>query len=146
MKRILIAVASAWLLAFTLSACKTAEPESATVKPEPQPQKQAAHEGRAYLGIMYVEGAMGVRIAQVFPNSPAEKAGLEVGDVIVTANGYPVLGTYTLNKRILSLNPGDEVSLEILKRDGSRLLKKATLAPLPEKYREEYSTTPGYPD
>lgn len=107
-----------------------------------EPVARPVEQGRAYLGIMYVEGAMGVRIAQVFPGSPAEKAGLEVGDVIVTANGFPVLGTYTLNKRILSLDPGDEVSLEILKRDGNRLLKRATLAPLPRKYKEEYEKIP----
>ena len=119
--------------------CKTdATVRTETVKPSP------AQKGPAYLGIMYTEDAMGVRVAQVFPGSPAEEAGLEVGDLIVTANGYPVLGTYTLNKRILSLDPGDEVSLEVLKRDGSRILRKAVLAPLPAKYKEEYEETPGY--
>ncbi|MCB1140402.1 MAG: PDZ domain-containing protein [Leptospiraceae bacterium] len=121
--------------------CSTPQQDNSGVQTT-KPTEVPAEQGRAYLGIMYVEGAMGVRIAQVFPGSPAEKAGLEVGDVIVTANGYPVLGTYTLNKRILSLNPGDEVSLEILKRDGNRLLKRATLAPLPRKYKEEYEKIP----
>ncbi len=107
--------------------------------------KQPVEKGRAYLGIMYQEDAMGVRIVQVFPGSPAEEAGLEIGDLIVTANGFPVLGTYTLNKRILSLSPGDEVSVEVMKRNGKRELKKATLAPLPERYKEQYNQNTGYP-
>ncbi|MBR30695.1 MAG: hypothetical protein CMN77_05240 [Spirochaetaceae bacterium] len=115
----------------------------------PAPERevtQPAETGRAYLGIMYQEDAMGVRIVQVFPGSPAEEAGLEIGDLIVTANGFPVLGTYTLNKRILSLSPGDEVSVEVMKRNGNRELKKATLAPLPERYKEQYNNNSGYPN
>ena len=139
MNRILVLTLSLVLLG--ISNCKTVEPE----KPEVS-SPASENQGRAYLGIMYQEDAMGVRIVQVFPGSPAEKAGLEIGDLIVTANGYPVLGTYTLNKRILSLNPGDEESVEIMKRDGKRQLKKAILAPLPERYKEQYSGNPGYPN
>jgi S1-C subfamily serine protease len=125
-----------------VGACSSTEPaRKAEERPRPVESVQT---GPAYLGIMYVEGPMGVRVAQVFPGSPADQAGLEIGDLIVTANGYPVLGTYTLNRRILSLNPGDEVSLEIMKRDGQKVLKKAVLATLPEKYRQQYSDTPGY--
>ncbi|MEQ8350604.1 MAG: PDZ domain-containing protein [Leptospiraceae bacterium] len=122
------------------AACQTPETQNAETT-----QEQPVQTGRAYLGIMYQEDAMGVRIVQVFPGSPAEEAGLEIGDLIVTANGYPVLGTYTLNKRILSLDPGDEVSVEVMKRNGNRELKKAILAPLPDRYKEQYNNPAGYP-
>lgn len=87
--------------------------------------------GTAYLGIQYIKVRDGVRVVEVFPGSPAEKVGLALGDLILSTDGYPILGTFTLRERILSLKPGDTITLEIEKRDGRRRLKKAVLARLP---------------
>ncbi len=109
--------------------CKTKEvkaPETPVVEP------------KAYLGIIYVETSTGVQIAEVFPNSPAQKAGLEPGDLILTANGYPILGTYTLKEHIFSLKSGSEVILEVEKLNGKRIITKAILEPLPEEYKKFY--------
>ena len=47
-----------------------------------------------YLGIdevAVVDGVtQGIQVMRVFPGSPAERAGLQVGDVIHTANGYRI--------------------------------------------------------
>jgi serine protease Do len=53
-------------------------------------------------------------------NSPAEQAGLEVGDVIVGLNGVPIVQSNDLQRRIAGLRPGDRVRLEVI-RYGERL-------------------------
>lgn len=93
--------------------------------------------GPAYLGILYMETPDGVMVAEVYPDSPAEKAGLRPYDLIVSANGFPVIGPYTLKERILSLKPGTQVEIEVLSRDGGRALKRVALEPMPERFRRQ---------
>ncbi len=100
-----------------------------------KPNKNNTTEQQAYLGIIYIETSSGVQIAEVFPDSPASKAKLEPGDLILTANGYPVLGSYTLKEHIFSLKSGSEVILEVEKLNGKKVIVKAILEPMPEKYK-----------
>lgn len=68
-----------------------------------------------YIGIQMLPHADGVRIDQVLANSPAEKAGLRVNDIIVGLNGQPVIEQSELRKAI-QLNPvGAEVTLKVLR-------------------------------
>ena len=39
----------------------------------------------------------GMKVIGVHPDSPAQKAGIEVGDVIVAANGVPITGAESLS-------------------------------------------------
>ncbi len=48
-------------------------------------------------------------------NSPAEKAGIEVGDVITTAAGKPVDQVSTLQRIIRGFKPGDVVDLDVMR-------------------------------
>ncbi len=119
-----------WLAALVaiLLACSTEQK-----KPAPVPTEQ----GPAYLGILYMETLDGVMVSEVYPDSPAEKAGLRPYDLIVSANGYPVIGPYTLKERILSLKPGTQVEIEVLTREGTRTLKKVRLERMPERFRKK---------
>jgi S1-C subfamily serine protease len=121
-------------LSWILTYCKTQEVQEKSNKDLSSLRK----EEQAYLGILYVETSSGVQIAEVFPDSPAQKSGLEAGDLILSANGYPVLGPYTLKENIFSLKPGTEVILEVEKLNGKRVIIKATLEPMPEKYKKFY--------
>jgi len=47
--------------------------------------------------------------------SPAEKAGLEIGDIIITADGKPVDQVSTLQRIIRGRKPGDVVDLEVMR-------------------------------
>jgi carboxyl-terminal processing protease len=47
------------------------------------------------VGIEVAQSAKGLRIARVYADSPAQKAGLKTGDVIVRAAGHPLAGLTT---------------------------------------------------
>ena len=63
------------------------------------------------------DGAKGVLISQVNPDSPAGKAGLKNGDIITRIAGHAVKGPEEVQEAVASMAPGDKVSVEIL-RDG----------------------------
>lgn len=84
----------------------------------------------AYLGVSTREETKlsdgGARITRIFPDTPAQKAGLEEGDVIVAANGKPVRGPAMLTETIHAAKPGDRIAFEVV-RDGDRKTVTAEL-------------------
>ena len=68
----------------------------------------------------------GVRITGVREESPAEKAGLQGGDVIVELGGREITDLYAYTYALREHKPGDEVVVVVL-RDGERLSFKAVL-------------------
>jgi len=75
----------------------------------------------------------GVRISEVSANTPAEKAGLEPGDIVVKIDGKPVASAFAFRDMIGKLSPGDTIALLVL-RDKKELTLTAKLdeAPDPE--------------
>ena len=53
----------------------------------------------------------------VFPGSPAEKAGLKKNDIILEINGEKITKDNSLAEIILKYNPQDQVSLKILRNN-----------------------------
>jgi putative serine protease PepD len=72
------------------------------------------------------DGGAGAVIAEVTPDSPADEAGFEVGDVVVEADGRPVGGQGGLIAAIRDGRPGTELTFTVL-RDGDLLDLTATL-------------------
>ncbi len=72
------------------------------------------------------EPGQGAKISGVSEGSPAEKAGLVAGDVIVEFDGKPITGLHDLSYAIKDRKPGDEVEVVVM-RNGKRMTFKATL-------------------
>jgi len=70
----------------------------------------------------------GALVTQVEPGSPAEKAGLEAGDVIVEINGKPIDSSSDLRNEIGLVRAGEPVDVTSV-RNGQRRTSKATVAP-----------------
>ncbi len=62
----------------------------------------------------------GALVSQVMPGSPAEKAGLQAGDVIRSVNGNPVRESSSLPPMIGNMAPGTKVRLGVF-RDGKTI-------------------------
>lgn len=111
---------------------------------------------KAWLGIAYqvltrdigealgLEETQGIRITQVFPQTPAEQAGLQVGDIVTRIDGLPVeaqevsdIELFTVMVRQFDI--GSTVVLDII-RNKKSIKKNVTLAasPRPPSEMEKY--------
>jgi len=100
-----------------------------------QLREQAAGTTRdeGFLGVSLNErtdGGVGSIIATVQPGSPAEKAGIRVDDIVLAVDGEPVNGQAGLVAAIRDRNPGDTISIDLV-RDGERVAITATLVARP---------------
>ena len=98
---------------------------------------------RAYLGISMQElrPAMakalgdpqlhGALVGDVTANSPAQKAGIQRGDIVLEVNGTPVSDTNQLRNAVSMMSPGSVVKLKVFRRGSERELS-AVLAELPD--------------
>jgi serine protease Do len=80
----------------------------------------------AMLGIMMGEALGGVRVLQVFPDSPAAKAGLAVDDVVLSIADKPTPHREALVAQVQSRPPGTQVPL-LVRRGREKLTLQATL-------------------
>jgi S1-C subfamily serine protease len=61
----------------------------------------------------------GAYVVALAPGGPAEKAGIKVGDVIVTFDGKPIDTDDDLRTAILAKKPGDQVTVQVVGSGGS---------------------------
>lgn len=86
-----------------------------------------ARRGSAVMGVSGEDHEEGAKITAVTEGLPAEKSGIEVGDVITRVDGKEFEGFDGLAQLILDKRPGDVIEVKII-RGGERLTKKVTLA------------------
>src|SRR5437588_163508 len=72
----------------------------------------------------------GALVGEVTPKSPAEKAGLEAGDIIEDFNGKKVTDSHHLKLEVARVAPGTKVPVTVL-RDGSTKHLEVTIKELP---------------
>lgn len=65
----------------------------------------------------------GAVITQVSPGSPADKAGLKAGDIVIEVDGKPVRDANTLRNAIGLLRIGSEVHMKVLREGKTRSLR-----------------------
>jgi photosystem II stability/assembly factor-like uncharacterized protein len=76
----------------------------------PQPAVQ-----EAYFGVQGEDVPDGVRLTQIFPGSPAEKAGLKTGDVVQVIDSKLIPTYKDLGERMKDHKPGDKISVGIVR-------------------------------
>ena len=97
---------------------------------------------RGYLGVMIqdvtpslakefkLKEAEGALVGDVTPKSPAEKAGIESGDLILQFNGKKVADSRHLKLEVARVQPGETVPVKLL-RDGSTKTLEVTVREVP---------------
>jgi Do/DeqQ family serine protease len=68
-----------------------------------------------------LENKRGAAISRIESNSPAAKAGLEPGDIIVSANGRPVTSSQDIYNLVGLLQIGDKVNIEYYRGNEKRV-------------------------
>lgn len=70
---------------------------------------------RGWLGVTIIPANGKVKVAQVIENSPAKRAGIRKGDVILAVDGKPIKKPAEVTKIVRSLKPGQKVKIECLR-------------------------------
>lgn len=86
-----------------------------------------------------LERDYGTLVADVVDNSPAEKAGIIRGDVIIEFNGKRVEDPFNLRNMVASTHPGDTVEMKII-RDGKIFTLSVTIAEIPTETQKTPTT------
>jgi serine protease Do len=100
---------------------------------------------RGYLGVTYnrqdmdedmaksfgLDKAEGVLVAGVIDSSPADKAKLQEGDIILAIDGRPVANNSSFRNTIAFLSPETEISLTVF-RDGKKRKVKVAIGVYPD--------------
>ena len=104
---------------------------------------ESGHVQRGYLGVFFgpvsrsLAEAMNVprgaaQVSRVEPGTPAEKAGFREGDIIVAVNGEDLRDELQLRTIIGNKQPGDTVTLTVVRDDGRRHDLTVTLGIRPD--------------
>lgn len=105
--------------------------------------KQNGSVSRGWLGVLIqevdrdlarsfgLERPMGALVAQVQEGSPAARAGLQPGDVIIGFGGRAIERSADLPKLVGSMKAGSEADMKVM-RDGDEKMLAVTLGELPE--------------
>ena len=88
-----------------------------------------------------LKGKEGALISQIYEGSPAEKAGLKVGDVVIEVDGVKVTNSQDVVREVLKKQVGQKVNFVLL-REGKRTEISLTTAQMPEKIEDRGPVKP----
>jgi serine protease Do len=83
-----------------------------------------------------LENDHGALVADVVPDGPAAKAGIERGDIIVRFQGHKVQESSELPRLVATVAPGTQVDIDLL-RGGKKLTIPVKLGTLPDEEPQE---------
>jgi serine protease Do len=116
--------------------------------------KEKGHVTRGWLGVaiqgitpamakslgLNPDDPTGVIVASVTSNSPAAKAGLKPGDVILSANGKPIKTVHDLPRLVAAMPPGQKIDLAV-RRSGKEMTLAAATAEMPQQEQQASAST-----
>jgi serine protease Do len=85
----------------------------------------------AYLGVVFDRDSKELKIDEVTEDSPADKAGLKAGDVIVSIDDSKLKTRREMSEFMAKKKPGDEVTL-LIRRGGEEMKLKVKLGKRPD--------------
>jgi serine protease Do len=96
--------------------------------------------------VFKLERIQGV-VAQDFQdNSPARRAGVQQGDVIVAVDAKPIQHVGQFQRVVASYHPGDQVTLDLIRYGARRQVRvQLSEAPAPEQQPEQVTQRPAAP-
>ena len=120
-----------------------------TPVPQVQPSRAMVTPSGSYLGVgiqeitaeraksLKLQEGGGVEITRVAPDSPADKAGLKSGDVVLQFNGMKVEGLEQLSRLVRETPVGHEVKLDIFRNGApqtvtARVAERPPAPPMPD--------------
>jgi len=71
-----------------------------------------------FIGVVGENDSLVAKISRVYPGAPADKAGVQPGDVITKIGDQPITTFESLKAFVESQKPGARVNLEVLRADG----------------------------
>lgn len=86
-----------------------------------------------YFGLKSKEGAL---VAKIMQNTPAEKAGIKEGDIIVTFDDAPVKNANELMKAVANAAVGKKVKVDLM-RDKQKISTQVEIGERPNEINEE---------
>ncbi|MEN9827343.1 MAG: peptidase, partial [Pseudomonadota bacterium] len=84
--------------------------------------------------------SFGIKVQHVIEGSPAEKAGLVAGDILVAANGRRILDVAAFQNLMASLNPGSKMDLRVFRKEKTDQVE-LVLGRLPREFLAEKNKT-----
>ncbi|HEX4749921.1 MAG TPA: PDZ domain-containing protein [Bryobacteraceae bacterium] len=150
------------LNANALPAQPVTEPDCEVVYWRSQPvlQPQVVDGDTGYLGVSLLDldaehvrtlkltGDRGVEIRAVMEGGPADKAGIQPGDVVLTYNGESIMGAQQLSRLVQETPPGRRVKVQYW-RDGkveATLVSVGTISMGPSRFQTPQPSDLQFPD
>ena len=81
----------------------------------------------AGLGLQVAESPIGLVVVRVFPESPASRIKIQVGDTLLSMDSRPVQRQYDFLQILLMARPGDHMTIR-LRHEGTEITREAVLA------------------
>jgi S1-C subfamily serine protease len=90
-----------------------------------------ANSGRAALGAQLANtGGHGALVSSVVSGGPAALAGITTGDIITAINGQSMTGLQAVADELITLKPGQQVTVDLVHSDGTTTTVAVTLGEL----------------
>lgn len=86
----------------------------------PPPKPSQAQASAVFMGVEGRDADAGARLTTVVPKGPADRAGLQVGDIILSVNNKTVLTNDQLGKMLSDHKVGDKLTLKIARKKEAR--------------------------
>jgi len=85
-------------------------------------------DSKAWLGVLVnsTEDGQGIRIDRILPDSPADKAGLRQGDILMQFDGQPIRSVGAFIRNVDDARPQQEITLQVQRGD-QKMQKKVML-------------------